>query len=162
MGLDILAISKIKLAGKEAFDEYGDLLVDKYVKLYVHPDFPNQADDIEDRRAYSYDEDNIFSFRAGSYSGYNRWRDMLANMAGYGDARTLWKNPRPGPFSELVNFSDCEGVIGPKTSAKLAKDFAEYQHVADNLTDSDYFKTKYAEWRKAFEIASDGGVVIFH
>ena len=34
------------------------------------------------------------------------------------------------PFVELINFSDCEGVIGPEVAAKLAKDFADYEFSA--------------------------------
>ena len=34
------------------------------------------------------------------------------------------------PFVELLNFSDCEGFIGPKTSAKLHADFLEWDEKA--------------------------------
>jgi len=110
---------------------------------------------------------------AGSYGGYNRWREQLAELAGYpaGDyeqyGRTYqshcvpcW-NGEAGPFSELINFSDCEGVIGASVSAKLAKDFADFQPKADAHED-DRFRMKYAEWRQAFEMASDSGAVDFH
>ena len=61
----------------------------------------------------------------------------------------------------MINFSDCEGVIGPKTSAKLAKDFAEFQAQADAHPD-DWFRDLYTTWRRAFELASDDGAVGFH
>ena len=66
---------------------------------------------------------------------------------------------RATPFYELINFSDCEGFIGPKTSAKLAKDFAAWQEKAG---ERGWFSEKYAQWRAAFELAANGGVVQFH
>ena len=57
------------------------------------------------------------------------WNE-LATLAGYAGADDAWERT-DGPFWELINFSDCEGVIGPKTSAKLAGDFAAFQEKAD-------------------------------
>lgn len=66
-----------------------------------------------------------------------------------------------GPFWELINFSDCEGVLGPATSAKLAGDFATWQEKADQHPD-EAFRVLYARWRKACEMAADGGALVFH
>ena len=176
MGLDITAHRGLrKAAPGEGIDaEYGDAdSANGWHQMYVNPDFPSQADDIEHDAIYH--ADDSFGFRAGSYSGYNWWRDQLAALAGYpltahigghrgGElmhAASVWNDPRPGPFVELINFSDAEGVIGPRTSAKLAKDFAAFQAKADAHPD-DYFRAKYADWRKAFEMAADGGAVDFH
>lgn len=157
MGLDITAYSKIAEAEEnEAFDETGELH-DGFVQLYVNPDFNGRADEIKNRHAYRIGDS--FSFRAGSYGGYNQWRSALAALVGTTPS-AVWENPKPGPFMELINFSDCEGTIGASISAKLAKDFAQYQTIADE-NDSEYFRKKYEEWRKAFEMASDGGAVVF-
>jgi hypothetical protein len=144
-----------------------------WVRMYVNTDFSGRNDSIEDRAIYK--PADQFGFRAGSYSGYSVWRNQLAEMAGYstavvaGDryaelypaARGVHLDPQPGPFVELINFSDCEGVIGPETSAKLAQDFAAFQEKADAHPD-DWFRDRYALWRKAFEMASDNGAVAFH
>lgn len=133
----------------------------------------SRADDIDDRVPYRCA--GSFGFRAGSYGGYSQWRDQLAEMVGlpevmlesYGLSRpshaaAIWgERYTPGPFAELINFSDCEGVIGTAVSAKLAADFAEWQAKAD-AHDDDWFREKYADWRKAFEMAADGGCVEFH
>ena len=69
------------------------------------------------------------------------------------------------PFVELINFSDCEGVIGPKVAAKLAKDFADYEDRASAFAakfKDDFFLALYREWRRAFEWAADGGMVHFN
>lgn len=109
-------------------------------------------------------------FRAGSYSSYSQWRDDLAKLAGYPEvdddteefkhAAEAWTWDA-GPFWALINFSDCEGTIGPDTSAELAGDFAEFQEQVD-AHESEEFRELYAEWRIAFETAADGGAVNFH
>lgn len=101
----------------------------------------------------------VDGFRAGSYGSYNRWRDHLRGLA--------WVSTAPGPFMELVHFADNEGVIGPIVSAKLARDFAEWQERAEKFgqalrDDNGYFARKYGDWRRAFEVAADGGFVKFH
>jgi len=110
-----------------------------------------------------YRRDGEFGFRAGSYGGYNQWRDQLARLAGWSGATAAWDDPKSvsGPFGRLINFSDCEGYIGPAPAAKLAADFAEYQHAADRHPD-EWFREQYSRWRKAFEMAADGGLVDFH
>ena len=67
----------------------------------------------------------------------------------------------PEAFEELIHFSDCEGTIGPKTSAKLAKDFADWRDRAEKHTPEEYFFAKYCDFQKAFEIAARGGAVKF-
>lgn len=107
-----------------------------------------------------------FGFHAGSYSGYNQWREWLAALAGHGTPETIWNTPSPsGPFVEMINFSDCEGTIGPDVSAKLAKDFAEWDERAKVSGEGDGGKYsnygRYCNFREAFEAAADGGKVIF-
>ena len=174
MGLDITAYRKLTPAnGNEAFDETGELKYeDGWIQLCKNHDFPGSADDIQDRHAYKAEDSD--GFHAGGYGGYNNFREQLAELAGYPQteyekygkkwpsfAATVWNDPKPGPFVELINFSDCEGVIGCAASAKLAKDFADFQAKADAHED-ERFRQKYAEWRKAFDMASDGGAVRFH
>jgi hypothetical protein len=60
-----------------------------------------------------------------------------------------------------VNFSDCEGDIGEVVAKKLAKDFADWDARA-KATGDDQVYHLFGLWRKAFELASDGGAVSFH
>jgi hypothetical protein len=160
MGLDISAYSKIRRLPLPTDEDHSG----EHARIYPNPDFPEQAEGIED--GY-YEYEHGMDFRAGSYSGYNEWRNELARLAGYAPverdhspyAAGAWQK-KSGPFWELINFADNEGCIGPKTSAKLAKDFAEFQHNAD-LHPDEWFRAKYAEWRKAFELAADAGAVDF-
>ena len=159
MGLDIMAYSEIKRADEaEALCEYGDIK-DGYMRPYLNSHFPGRADEIEDRKPYTYGNE-VGGFCPGSYRGYGQWRQRLAELAGYGHTEVVWNNPVPGPFMELINFSDCEGVIGTAIAKKLAKDFADYQEKADECSMLG-FTSQYNEWRKVFELASDNGCVVF-
>lgn len=163
MGLDITAYGKIERI--EPQPEYEDT-PDDVARLCANPDFPGRADDVKDGY-YTYGE--RIRFAAGSYGGYNAWREQLAELAGYPavlhDSKMLcaagaWEAVA-GPFWELIEFADNEGTIGAAVSAKLAKDFAEFQPKADAHPD-DWFSDRYAHWRRAFELAADGGAVRFH
>ena len=132
---------------------------------YTNKAFPGRADGLHPEMAYSGCEDS-FVFQAGSYMYYSKWRNQLAEMAGLGSAEAVRTNPEKEglPFVELINFSDCEGVIGPKVAAKLAKDFADYEDRASAFaakSKDDFFLALYREWRRAFEWAADGGMVYF-
>lgn len=181
MGLDITAYSQIEEMKDVVFNADGEpidpttkteLDYEIFFRAYLNDDFPGRADGIKDKALYTYgDRDGMY---AGSYSGYNMWRDQLAKLAGYPigkyDAGYGWEresycvacwNGATGPFSEIINFSDCEGVIGTDICKKLAKDFADFQGKADAHSD-DWFREKYTEWRKMFELGSDAGCVQFY
>lgn len=178
MGLDVSAYRKISKvdcvfdAGGEPLDrETGEPLDGDFTKADVNYDYPARADQIENKAVYTYEDSK--AFWSGGYGRYNKWRDELAKMAGwpqgkyeqYGQswdshAASAWQATE-GPFWELINFSDCDGVIGPVTSSKLAKDFAEYQAKAEALQDAGFLE-RYNEWRQCFEMAADAGMVRFH
>jgi len=163
MGLDVTAFEKVVYVGDFDADNPGDT-----VRLYSSPDFPKQADGMKSG-AYTvnggeYDRVSM------SYSTYNRWREALAKLAGYLPVRSRY-TPEPshaagawatdhGPFWELINFSDCEGLIGAATAKKLADDFAKYDDAAIKLDGDFYYK--YTEFASCFKLASNGGAVKFH
>ncbi|WP_321789325.1 hypothetical protein [Burkholderia pyrrocinia] len=178
MGLDATAYRQIKKIDC-VFDANGEPLdpvtrapiEGDYVHVYLNPDFPGRADDLEDRAIYNYeDTDDAFS---GGYGGYNAWREKLAKLAGYQPVPTdRFGTGRPelrhdeaawtasgGPFWELICFSDCEGVIGAAVSAKLAQDFAQFDEQAKA---DEAFYVIYSQWRAAFVMAAQNGCVQFH
>ncbi len=179
MGLDISYYKGIRKIDC-LFNESGEAVdprtreeidYDTYFKACLNSHFPGRADDIEDRACYAFADAD--GFRAGGYGGFNVWRNELAKLAGYPEGEyeqygRMWPsycvacwNGEAGPFSELINFSDCEGVIGTAVSKKLAADFAKFQAKADAHPD-DWFREKYADWRRAFEAAAEDGCVTFH
>lgn len=170
MGLDITAYSKIWPSEDQSPTQH-DQETRKMFRAYQNPAFPNQGADIP-FAFYDYDGET-FAFCAGSYAGYSDWREELAFLADYlpttasdergkltiSYAETVFGGAT-GPFCELINFSDCEGCIGKTVSMKLAADFAEYQSKADKHHFRP-FREAYAKWRRAFELAAQGGCVRF-
>jgi len=112
------------------------------------------------------------SFRAGSYRGYNQFRDILCKAIHGISADDFWSSGRywgSEAFGALIDFSDCEGTICYSVAAELYRDFKEYKtifkkYVKENCDDSEdsiYYIDKYNEWMSALKIASDKGLVIF-
>ena len=168
MGLDITAYGNLVVAPSDVeLDEYAYPKGDNYWKLTdntvksTEEEFPGRTAGLTPA---IYSVGQTHRFRAGSYGGYNEWRNWLARLAGFKSAKEVWDtNPATGPFIELINFADNEGVIGPLVSAKLAKDFSEYEPEAEQRDAGQLFYLKlYREWRKAFELAANNGAVEFH
>lgn len=173
MGLDISYYSKVVESNDKTFED----------GLFIHDSFLEyQLGSL--KKLYVYDlteKSESGSFRAGSYSGYNFWRNKLAIFAGYGSAENVWKKynfmsngmryfklkkisneeVNIEPFVELIYFSDCEGIIGPEICKKLYEDFVKFDDEAQKV-DYGYFYEKYLDWKEAFRVASDGGLVHFH
>jgi hypothetical protein len=162
MGLDITAYRKLETAPDADPDNYD---YETVCRIYdgMETNFPGRITGV---KPGLYHFANQFGFRAGSYGGYNVWRDQLAKLAGNTGAEQVWNRGVPGSaFYELINFSDCEGVIGPVVAAKLLRDFIEYEQRAEEFAranDDKYFLERYQHWKLAFEMAADGGAVDFH
>ena len=158
MGLDILAYQYVALLQSGAFDER----LEGELHLSNH-DFPSRSDGLGDGHYLTGGEHH--HFRAGSYSGYNYWRDQLCHAAFGISAKELWASPVQGPFVELIHFTDCDGFIGPRTAAKLARDFAEnHERVIARWSfdpEAPFLMDRYADFCKAFGIAAGRGVVVF-
>lgn len=154
MGLNISAITNLQPTTGEDLDRW-----------YVwNGHFPGRSDPWPD--GY-YTGETEHAFCAGSYSGYNRWREHLRQFALRGSAGPIAEGH---PFWELVWFSDCDGAIGTTVAANLSRDFAEHEEEAIAFAagldgypgEGDRFLALYRDFRKAFEIAARGGVVVFH
>lgn len=165
MGLDIIAVNHLVYVGQE----YKEGLLQ--VPTITDSQGKEWAELLKARCRYApgfYQHGLREAFRAGSYSGYNQWRDMLDNFVAYIVKKALVTGGGQRPFAELLDFSDCEGVIDDATSKKLFKDFTKYAPYISDFTGSrskdrgEYFLSKYKEWAQAFEIAEDYGAVFFH
>lgn len=177
MGLDITAYKNIKKSEAQLDDDgyaidpaTGKELADgRWFSTWLNPDFPGRADDIEDGAIYTYEDCTGHDV---GYGGHFWWRDELAKMAGYpvADFDVGYRKEKnnfggacqaaSGPFYELINFSDSEGVIGTEVSKKLAIDFIKFEGNSKEL--SERFATLYQHWKAAFEMASLNGCVRFH
>ena len=185
MGLDIAAYQHAELnkeftlrynqinnmdtqEGEELMDSFMDELCGNH-SLHIHSSYPEHSLPFKDDDCVKTSGERI-GFKAGSYSSYNAWRNKLCQRAHAIDAEYLWDNSEAyqgKPFYELIDFSDCEGYIGHIVCKKLAEDFEEHYEKAKEFFNNsneltDYHIGKYESFMKAFQLASEDGIVEFH
>lgn len=106
---------------------------------------------------YEITEDTVtHSFRAGSYSGYGRWRAALQEK--YNPDRKETE-----PFFELIWFADNEGTIGPLAAQNLLADFEAYGpdfELGD--PNGDWSGGPFDDFHKACRLAAADGLIDFH
>jgi hypothetical protein len=176
MGLDISAYRKLVPAPEAELnrdgyplDETNCVLISPALLTWTEHNFPGRTMGVKPG-VFSFTE--CFAFGAGAYSVYGQWRDELTRFAFYEHrgvlsreraAEYVWERDIQGPFVELINFADNEGIIGPVVAAKLAKDFTEHQERANAYARlAPRWCESYTNWRRAFEIAADAGAIRFH
>jgi hypothetical protein len=125
MGLDIRTLMRPRFAAtlRDETGEWRDepMEGDRYAHaITTNIDFPAHLDG---RREGWYFGDDGESFPAGSYSGYNRVRADICRLALNVNPDQVWNDPeryRDEPIYPLINFTDCDGAVGPDTSRRLA------------------------------------------
>lgn len=108
-------------------------------------------------------------FHAGNYSSYNYWRNKLCELTNSMSDKEFWDlDVHELPFYKLINFSDCDGFIGPLTALELVEDFQDFQARVDAMDKDCYegsgygFKEQYFSFMNFFERAGrEDGVVVF-
>lgn len=184
MGLDITYYKLGKLVeveegieaySQEFYDKYGDLLHIDEMESYTE-----QTDSLDE--GY-YEIDRLGGFRAGSYSGYSWYRTALRRLS----LMVMKKNKElsekydEDAFEQQLDFSDCEGIIGPFTSVELFNTYSDFEKpiihdiikmakygvdesIYETYTKDElgHFVALYREWKMAFEKTSGIGVVYFH
>ncbi|MGF6573897.1 hypothetical protein ABH945_006019 [Paraburkholderia sp. GAS333] len=169
-GLDVTAYSELTEVKSPVVSSEGRPQGENQVILSP-VDFPERFRGLEAEKVYQFE--SSFDFRAGSYSGYNIWRNELAKLAGYEPTlsrrdnavevrydETVWKL-EGGPFWELIDFSDAEGVIGPDVCRKVYRDFVRYRSQAEQVPDANFLES-YGNWMKAFKKCAQNGAIVFH
>ena len=171
MGLDILAISKLRLMTPEvkaALDRLPELSTEDEPVLTV-TDITKKQDfcrclDMDNGDYYKTEGSEEYDFRAGSYSSYGDFRREIAETFLNSTPVKVWSSPQSyegQPFYELIDFSDCEGVIGPGVCSKLHKDFVEGREKFVEEVHSDWSVERYDRFTKALSVAKEDGVIIF-
>lgn len=164
MGLDISAYSNAKqVSNHPPFAGWCE--IEHHAQAYTPSGaFHRSFRGLVDGACYDISESDGTAFRAGSYGGYNEWRDDLSRSVLGVRASVVWETPmgyQGLPFYELINFSDCEGTIGPEAAVDLLKDF--YDHRDAYLSSHEgYDVERYLHWLEACELAAAGGLIIFH
>ncbi len=166
MGLDITAYKNIKLLKVSKDIEKGQPAgYDRLIYLSPAEQFPTE-EGIK-HGWYTFDEE--YHFRAGPCSSYSFWRKELGNFVGYPNLKeTIWKKPKEHkdvPFKEILWFSDCEGIMNSQVCTDLYKDFADHFEAAQNHDHNPpqyyHWAQLYNEFKKAFELAKENGVLVF-
>lgn len=164
MGLDIIAYSRLKkneyLSNKK--DEDKDYIDDDCLLIMsprlaeIEKAFPGRTEPLK-YNGDVYDCENYEWINIGSYSTYGWFRWALEAFSENRDC-----------FNELIDFSDCEGIIGSIVSKKLYEDFSsnaesfeQWVHLKFDAYDSELLLQMYRKFESAFEIAKDGGAVEF-
>lgn len=180
MGLDITAYSNLKSIGRHVTDDDEWCDEDGHIMAFAYDSFPQSFRGIpvlaerfvsgstllEGGCYVATDATETISFRAGSYGGYNNWRQALADRfnpvsRGWDHGPTMTEPDPNKPFYELIWFADNEGTIGPEAAADLLEDFRTHAE-SYRVPGAGRYPETYQNWTRAFELAADGGLVRFH
>lgn len=154
MGLDVTAYSNFKIT-KVVIEE------DDYEYYFCNSGFEQSNMNIEEQYV-NIDFDEDFDFRAGSYGGYNHFRNSLCLASNNITAKELWNSEdKTLKFYWLINFSDCEGYIGTGYCKILYDEFVKYEKEVKEKLNIDYHD-KYDNFKEAFRLGANNGLVNFH
>lgn len=174
MGLDICAYSNImKQPEPEVQKVVGKLLSSEGEEILEVFEVTDRCHDLEEGVYLDTFDTVQHHFRAGSYSGYNQFRNLLSKALLGVEASAVWEDPtsfegRPG--YEMIDFSDCEGTISSSVADKLHQDLVENRDVfkahlievfGEDNDQVEWSMETYDNFIYAFELASENGVVIY-
>lgn len=189
MGLDLTGYRNIKKIDNPPLDEDGYLSDEVHeqdmIQIRINPNYPERALSLEDKACYSY-EDCYGNFGC-AYSTYSAIRNRLAQAAGYKKTKLLKKvtfenqnefkyrsilsypyeygawEAKKGLCWELINFSDCEGVIDCSICQKIYNDLCIIEEKFKTGLDSyDWHLKLFDNLKEVFHFGSQNGMVIFH
>ena len=151
MGLDITAYRNIKIVEGEEPEYY-----------FANSGFKQSNMTNIENKEIQMDFDESFDFGAGSYSGYNIFRNELCLASNNITAEQLWSlQDETLKFYWLINFSDCEGYIGTSYCKILYDEFVKYEEEVKTKLD-EYYHKKYDYFKEAFRVGESDGLVNFH
>jgi hypothetical protein len=174
MGLDICAYSNIvKQPEPEVQKVVGKLLSSEGEEVLEVFEVTDRCHDLEEGVYLDTFDTVQHHFRAGSYSGYNQFRNLLSKALLGVEASAVWEDPtsfegRPG--YEMIDFSDCEGTISSSVADKLHQDLVENRDVfkahlievfGEDNDQVEWSMETYDNFIYAFELASENGVVVY-
>jgi hypothetical protein len=165
MGLDTSGIRNLRRVENPTEQQ----IEDGYVfRFYVHEGIFERTQEGVDPNAYYHVSDahaDYFSGPGYSYGSHMGFRRALAKLVGV-DADDIWDGiVTDCPFYDLINYSDCEGTIGPAACKRLASNFAEFSSAMEASADfPDVLKSRYRQWAEMFAWCADAedGHVEFH
>lgn len=170
MGLDLAAYSNVTVL---PVDPEREIDGENAIRVFAYAGFERSTRGLADhdvlssdgrmiaRREYDITASGSLYWSAGSYIGYGRFRESLAEIAGRPASDYRPDSDGTAPFYELVWFADNEGAIGHEAAADLLADFQEYRaRYHSEHADSQWADT-YDEWIVGLTLAADHGLVHF-
>ncbi len=159
MGLDIIAYSGLKkneylsaISNEEKEELDVNRLIMSPVLTEIDEAFPGRAEPLK-YNGNVYDCESYVCIGIGSYGTYGWFRRALEAFSENRDC-----------FNELIDFSDCEGVIGSIVSKKLYEDFSsnaesfeQWVYQKYSVVEGEVLLRMYYKFESAFEISKDGG-----
>lgn len=166
MGLDTSTLlNPLFYRTAEGASDDVDALYDNYTYVYANPGFPEHS---EGYPGGFYEGQSSWGFRF-SYGGYSSVRRSICNLTFGIEPEEIWNNFdmfRDCALAWFVHFSDCEGFIGPRTSAIIAAGFdalvsrTDYEDRA--ARESFWFPDAVQDIRTTFATAAESnGFVIY-
>jgi hypothetical protein len=184
MGLDIMAISnlekKIKMDPrvKVLSWQIRPKVKETRIKIDVtpygseHGGF-NKCEDMEGGKYAETDATVEHHFRAGSYGGYNTFRKYLSRALCGVEPEAIWATPedfKAAPMFEMINFSDCEGILGTGICKKIHPQFVENREKFENYLKEQFGydenevrwqMSTYDDFTEAFRLGAENGIVVY-
>ncbi|MFC1612325.1 hypothetical protein ACFL29_00545 [Patescibacteria group bacterium] len=176
MGFSAYAVSKVKLLHKkDECDGNSCVDVNSHKICSLREGFIERLDGYEEGCYAPEEGSEGFYISLVCYSSHFDFCNVLSHIFYEVGAFEVANSPEGfegEPFFELIFKADHDGAIGPKTSAKLARDFKDnreifvkklreainrvgyYGSLEEALRDCD-------DWHKGFVLASANGFVIF-
>ncbi len=172
MGRNIMGVSQVQFVHQdECCEERGHTNL-----ANIDPDYTGFLDGLRLGCYTAAGEKKVFG---GDWESLEQWAELLSYAVHGTRPETFWGDEaqQGQAFAEVIAFATMQGyeVIGPLTSRKLAADFAAYEGEIEgklrqviarrdlnrwfNESDISAWLVWYQDWKKAFELASDGGFV---
>jgi hypothetical protein len=120
----------------------------------VPAQWPGRSGIIEQGLVYTFDEK--ITILQETYSNYTQWRHFVRSAV-------IVCAEDKNAFSELINFSDCEGVLGTEVCTKLATDFKRHERLMMTQLKHDIWFTEiYNRLNEGFAKVGNNGIIAFH
>ncbi|MCA7969229.1 hypothetical protein LGM42_04895 [Burkholderia sp. AU39826] len=142
-------LTKLDEAELKELDDWAE----ETITVDENPDAPQIADGVEVGATYRCAELTFFSFP--HWRACRDWVIKLADMVGCTDE--LLKAGSAVAFRDFFMWKQ-EGTVGPKASAKLAVEFAEWDERAKSFADHDFYEM-FAFMRTMFEWGAKDGLI---
>ncbi len=166
MGLDCRAFERVELVNAtskptpEEWEQYED---DALVWLGNGPAFAQRNGGLVD--GFYRWSGGTEGWRAGSCSGYGAIRKVVCRLALGVNAESVWEHPdrfAGRPLVELIEFTDCDGFLGPEVCARLAEQSDSLPHITDALrSQADWWAEVWEQFVAGFKLAAHHGALVF-